>query len=124
MSDQFNWCYIIRDLNSYSTKLEELAVEALERYNGNSIQHDPKYTNSGAIYFTKDKTLQYSDLCNVRPAAYYSYTDRCESDCYNYNQMVHAASTLVGCVKGVANNSEEPDVPLNIIVCIYEPEYV
>uniref|UniRef100_A0A5K3G076 SCP domain-containing protein n=1 Tax=Mesocestoides corti TaxID=53468 RepID=A0A5K3G076_MESCO len=107
---------------SYSTKAEELAVRALNICDTEKVEADPLFNNVGAfVVALPSRTLQYGELCNVAKFQYDLEPAKCSPDCHNYKQIVFAASTGVGCAIGACKTNNLANVPLNVMVCIYNP---
>uniref|UniRef100_A0A5K3FLF8 SCP domain-containing protein n=1 Tax=Mesocestoides corti TaxID=53468 RepID=A0A5K3FLF8_MESCO len=100
----------------------ELAVKALNICDTNKVETDPLFKNVGAFLTAlPDKPPQYGELCDVAKFQYDLEPAKCSPDCHNYKQAVYAASTGVGCAIGVCKTSNLAKVPLNVMVCIYDP---
>uniref|UniRef100_A0A5K3ENV2 SCP domain-containing protein n=1 Tax=Mesocestoides corti TaxID=53468 RepID=A0A5K3ENV2_MESCO len=107
-------------LMTYSTEMEKLA----EVFTSNNLNVSSLPQDENIGYLDDNASLEkpkYADLlANVNGNKYNYYRDECEDTCWNYKQMVWAASTQVGCAINAYRGVENKNVLHYTIACVYK----
>uniref|UniRef100_A0A5K3FEZ5 SCP domain-containing protein n=1 Tax=Mesocestoides corti TaxID=53468 RepID=A0A5K3FEZ5_MESCO len=110
-------------LLTYSAKLEQLADEFVSACGVPSADFSKKLKNLGYIFpLSGDQKHQYHDvLCHVKSNNYNYKYDNCTGGCFDYKQMVWAASTEVGCAIHRCPPNHVHIRPFYEMRCLYSP---
>uniref|UniRef100_A0A5K3F154 SCP domain-containing protein n=2 Tax=Mesocestoides corti TaxID=53468 RepID=A0A5K3F154_MESCO len=110
-------------LLTYSTKMEQLAHEFVSSCEDHIQDFSKKFQNVGIItpYFGDQKPPYQDVLCDVDSSTYNFEQDHCFGSCYDYKQMVWAASTEVGCAIHQCPPDNSDLRPFYDMACVYSP---
>uniref|UniRef100_A0A5K3FRU5 SCP domain-containing protein n=1 Tax=Mesocestoides corti TaxID=53468 RepID=A0A5K3FRU5_MESCO len=108
-------------LMNYSIEMENLAVQFLADCQPPSNREPFQGTSNLLIDRLPEKPKYAQKLCNFNGNDYDYEKGQCSSYCREYNLMVWATSTQVGCALKACPRGGDASKPMYALVCIYKP---
>uniref|UniRef100_A0A5K3FCC8 SCP domain-containing protein n=1 Tax=Mesocestoides corti TaxID=53468 RepID=A0A5K3FCC8_MESCO len=108
-------------LMNYSMEMEDLAVQFYADCRQPSNREPFEGTSEVLLYELPEMSQYFQESCKVNGDYYDFDKNKCSRPCLEYNVMVWATATQVGCALKACPKVPDVTKLINALVCIYKP---